>query len=464
LFLSDDSTVTAFGSWVVSGQDSITARKCSMEGVLLEFQKSDFEIGWGFAGGNPNMQVSNLTDGYGMSTACVGYVSSDFSSTWALQFDEWSIEDSLRSFPYITLALPGDTILLVSNLIYENDVMVGEDEEPTITRLTRITSDGQVIDSNDHYNGELWYSFEGGYVLPDGNYYLFGYVGIGNDRQMFSIKFNQQAEYMGYVTYGNEDTCWENGHSHCTAAGGKMLGVYLHCIDQQGVMERNIEVHRVVIDPETMTLESNEIIAIPEWTTHSTMANVTDLIPTADGGYLAQIYGQFYESTNYNYKNMYLLKLDSAFEVEWFKDYVPPIEVDDYGFWDVIQTLDGGYMCLGEAQVPFEDGNLQRLWLLKVDACGDIESNGCPPPIGISESQIEILRVFPNPTSNTFTIQSDLAFKSVILKDITGKVILNCDVRSSQTQLDISHLAQGLYMLEVDFGNGKIHARKVLVE
>ncbi len=61
---------------------------------------------------------------------------------------------------------------------------------------------------------------------------------------------------------------------------------------------------------------------------------------------------------------------------------------------------------------------------------------------------------YPNPFTNSFQIESGLVMNSVIVRDLTGKQILNKMSGSNKMTIDATNFAIGLYFLDVDFGNG----------
>ncbi len=73
--------------------------------------------------------------------------------------------------------------------------------------------------------------------------------------------------------------------------------------------------------------------------------------------------------------------------------------------------------------------------------------------LSISEVNFENnLRVFPNPSSNIVTIQSDLyELKNLQVIDVTGKIIiLKESINSKKNVINIADLENGVYFLKVN--------------
>ena len=66
-------------------------------------------------------------------------------------------------------------------------------------------------------------------------------------------------------------------------------------------------------------------------------------------------------------------------------------------------------------------------------------------------NSLNIIQLYPNPASESFTIlNSENNIGTVILYDLTGKIILTSHFDSHEAQLDITHLPNGMYLLKVD--------------
>jgi hypothetical protein len=82
----------------------------------------------------------------------------------------------------------------------------------------------------------------------------------------------------------------------------------------------------------------------------------------------------------------------------------------------------------------------------------DIKLNTKPVnPVGLSDLQISKLsNVYPNPANDKLVIQSlKQPISSVILMDCSGKIILQADDIGNEGELEISGVADGLYLLRV---------------
>lgn len=167
----------------------------------------------------------------------------------------------------------------------------------------------------------------------------------------------------------------------------------------------------------------------------------------------------------------FLMKLDVNRELEWFKKYSPepPDEASYYvQSWDMEVAADSGFVVCGEA-LEFIDGGggKQMPWIFKTDQCGELEWNNCGADNTheFNDSNIQRFKIAPNPVSDVVSISSEQPIQSIIVRDITGKIVLvAAQLSGLQAQVNVSTLAKGLYLVEVDFGGGVIGAQKLVVE
>jgi len=76
--------------------------------------------------------------------------------------------------------------------------------------------------------------------------------------------------------------------------------------------------------------------------------------------------------------------------------------------------------------------------------------------------------IYPNPTSGVLTIELLLANRdevaSVLILDGVGKVVQKAVVSNAKSYIDISNLANGVYFLRVEGGNGLSVMKKIIKE
>jgi hypothetical protein len=86
-------------------------------------------------------------------------------------------------------------------------------------------------------------------------------------------------------------------------------------------------------------------------------------------------------------------------------------------------------------------------------------------PQGISEGPAETrgIAIYPNPSSGTVTILSPTTLSSVIVFDISGRIIqVSSPVNSVNVTLDLSMLPQGLYRVQT-FSEERTSSREIVV-
>lgn len=85
---------------------------------------------------------------------------------------------------------------------------------------------------------------------------------------------------------------------------------------------------------------------------------------------------------------------------------------------------------------------------------------------GIKENAIQLKAiVYPNPASGFVVLsveQKNINGMTCVLTDMQGKVISSYEVKSSQTKIELGHLAQGVYQLQVFQNNESVKIFKVI--
>jgi len=203
----------------------------------------------------------------------------------------------------------------------------------------------------------------------------------------------------------------------------------------------------------------NDVLEVYSEQENSLFHHFTKAMQTSDGSYVLS--GQM------GYR-AFLLKLDSNFEIDWYRLYTPHTFLENPNtpqftvLYNFIPTLDGGYMMAGQydsAPGDIYPQGIQTAIALKVDEFGCLEP-GCQlnDPIGIEEIQGLGVKLFPNPAKEELTLQFNPSFNSneiedILIYDIQGKSVLNKSFHSNR--IDISSLHAGLYLLELRTKNGE---------
>lgn len=92
------------------------------------------------------------------------------------------------------------------------------------------------------------------------------------------------------------------------------------------------------------------------------------------------------------------------------------------------------------------------VWLIEVDASDYLSIN--------EDSPTQAISVFPNPTSSTLNIRSELNLKEVCIINSSGRKVLS----TNQNQIDVSSFSNGLYFLQGKLEDGSIVREKFVKE
>lgn len=86
------------------------------------------------------------------------------------------------------------------------------------------------------------------------------------------------------------------------------------------------------------------------------------------------------------------------------------------------------------------------------------------PNISVSEINQNALKLYPNPAKNKLTIEADNELIEIALVDVLGKryIVENFN-KSTKAEINIAHLAAGIYILEAKDIEGNVYTNKVQI-
>ncbi len=191
------------------------------------------------------------------------------------------------------------------------------------------------------------------------------------------------------------------------------------------------------------------------------MGQVLDMVATSDGGavILGRRTGFFYDHYSW------MMKVDADLNQQWFHEYTYQ-SCDNCGnkLYDIELAPDGGYVAAGSFY-NYDIDPRNATWLLKVDACGDEEWQGCQP-VGVPEKEAQSFSVYPNPSNGRFTIEAgeNENISSWSVYNLAGQKVAQGNAQSGGQSLDINlNLPSGLYALEIVQKDGKRENHKIQV-
>jgi Secretion system C-terminal sorting domain len=136
---------------------------------------------------------------------------------------------------------------------------------------------------------------------------------------------------------------------------------------------------------------------------------------------------------------------------------------------DMEHSPDGGYICSGYFIDYSEAIPINKTWLLKIDACGEVAYNGCPPSVNVVEagSKEQQLVLWPNPAQDVLHLDGDPGVEviSFSLIDIAGQRLLTQAINhfTGTAVVDVSAIPAGYYLAEIKSANGKTSVFRVVL-
>lgn len=88
----------------------------------------------------------------------------------------------------------------------------------------------------------------------------------------------------------------------------------------------------------------------------------------------------------------------------------------------------------------------------------------CYYSLDLNESEINKISVFPNPASDRITVYFDELISRVVFYNLIGEMCLKSELNQVSSDIDLSDLKTGIYMIEIHTASGKQFFRKIDVQ
>jgi photosystem II stability/assembly factor-like uncharacterized protein len=193
---------------------------------------------------------------------------------------------------------------------------------------------------------------------------------------------------------------------------------------------------------------------------HLAVATNKGIFSSVDGGstwnqiYTELVHQVFYSNSSEGY-------MVGTIHSSGVSDYAIVFTTDGGQNWTRIENEELSSVGSTSSKVKFNGSSNAEIYISTIDL-GLVKYVLDFQALGINEPEIDdnIIKVFPNPVSDTLTINSSNSeVESFSLFDITGKLIVET---FGQNKIDVSNLPQGVYLLKVNVNSGKSFSKKII--
>ncbi|MBN2776967.1 MAG: T9SS type A sorting domain-containing protein, partial [Bacteroidales bacterium] len=124
-------------------------------------------------------------------------------------------------------------------------------------------------------------------------------------------------------------------------------------------------------------------------------------------------------------------------------------------------------MALDITEFTIDDIGVNTVVLYAYDYAGNTGVNTASvtvidPTININSLNDASIVIYPNPSSGIFNIESEI-LSTIVITDVTGRVILTTDLINKNTEIDLSNYGNGVYFISFILDN-KTTTRKIIIQ
>ncbi|MDZ4751244.1 MAG: T9SS type A sorting domain-containing protein [Flavobacteriales bacterium] len=279
-------------------------------------------------------------------------------------------------------------------------------------------------------------------------------------RTPFIMQFTPELDLISNFEFGNAEVDnwypWMN-----LREDGNVMFAYAHGVqwDEEINTYAIWDMRLGLYDPIEM-----DTVFVKTYPHQGIIQRLQDFEPTSDGGYIILAQGVTQDAEGNGEVPLFLLKVNSEFEEEWFQTYEAPQYSWDIIAHDLEVTSDGGYAILSQF-LDMENTELTyyKTWLLKLDACGDMVWNGCPF-VGVEENKGLDVQVYPNPFTNHLHLTLPEVSHLIEVYNSMG-ALMNIYIAQQEMDIDLSQNPKGTYLVRIlDRNNSVLWSEKVVRE
>ena len=189
---------------------------------------------------------------------------------------------------------------------------------------------------------------------------------------------------------------------------------------------------------------------------------IRDITPCANGDFLACGYVKVFNFETWldNEGQAFIVRIDSSGNLVYLKMYEYTDETNNHyncTFNAVKEDSDGYLIACGNVGNSQVDSIPISAWLVRVNAEGCFE-DGVDCMLSETDDVVDKNEVllYPNPVTSSLSIESQSTISSIDIYSITGHQVTSVDaINASNTSIETSHLAIGVYQMVIYLSDGK---------
>lgn len=222
------------------------------------------------------------------------------------------------------------------------------------------------------------------------------------------------------------------------------------------VVTNTDNVTNAFVDDTFVTMNDPLESGLPQWIwRHSCEPNLRDNVNVIPGNVVQEQRSEWIELSNTIVADLTNVDPDgrAIYHAGHFIEMLPdvnPLDPSDSGFE---AEYDSEFLA---EIVPCDTSFVYRNGETEQDVTADSKSKKraeeIPGPI----------KIYPNPSSTTITVESDTSLKTITILSIDGKTMLSQSADGNSKEIDVSGLAKGIYLMVTETQDGKIRNHKFI--
>jgi len=195
------------------------------------------------------------------------------------------------------------------------------------------------------------------------------------------------------------------------------------------------------------------------WTTPNSSLSFPNEFIEFGGGEFASIggtyhispfFGDFYSIFSSFNQDVYLNFYNNSGLLTGSTIFNPPAGTNKQLGHNLVHTIDNGFAFVGYSD--------ESIWLVKTDSLGLLNTG-----INVSPNENNQTLILPNPATNMCMVSSGSEISEISIFNLTGKIISKGIINSNSYILNVEHLSNGIYFIQISYHSGLKSNMKLVV-